>query len=147
MALLDTFLLEGVRLNFWVATRGDGISGFGSQADPFNASSGQFDAVMVKILAMPEAQSAPITVYLGPGVFETKGYRTDNETSLSGWQPKAGMKIIGSGIEVTTIKLINVTVADAHYCALGPNHSAQERHRGGLNICAFRSAVRRASLL
>lgn len=38
MALCDAFLLEGVRLNFWVATRGDGIAGCGSQADPFNAS-------------------------------------------------------------------------------------------------------------
>ena len=58
-------------------------------------------------------------VHLGPGTFLTKGYRTDNETSLSGWQPKAGMKMIGSGIEVTTIQLINATVAGAHYCALG----------------------------
>lgn len=119
MSLFDTFLLEGVRLNFWVATRGDGIAGCGSQADPFNASSGKFDAVMIKILAMPEAQSAPITVYLGPGIFETKGYRTDNESSLSGWQPRAGMKLIGSGVEVTTIKLINASEANAHYCALG----------------------------
>jgi hypothetical protein len=124
MAILDRFLLESVRVNFWVATRGDGIAGCGSQTDPFNASTGQFDAVMVKILATPEAQSAPITVYLGPGIFETKGYRTDNETSLSGWQPKKGMKIIGSGIEVTTIKLISATAPDAHYCALGHALSA-----------------------
>jgi len=113
VALLDTFLLEGVRVNFWLATRVDGLSGCGSQADPFDASTGQFDAVMVKILALPEAQNAPITIYLGPGIFETKGYRTDTEISLSGWQIKPGMKILGSGIEVTTIKLTNATAADA----------------------------------
>jgi hypothetical protein len=50
MSLFDAFLLEGVRLDFWVATRTDGIAGSGSQPDPFNASSGQFDAVVIKIV-------------------------------------------------------------------------------------------------
>jgi len=117
--LLDAFLTEGVRVNFWLAARADGLGGSGSQADPFNAGLQKFDGVMVKIWALTEAQLSPITVYLGPGIYETKGYRTDNETSPSGWQPKAGMKILGSGIEVATIKLTNATVADAHYCAIG----------------------------
>ena len=73
MSLFDALLLDGVRLNFWVAARTDGIAGSGSQSDPFNASSGQFDAVMIKILAMPEAQGAPLTVYLGPGIFDAGG--------------------------------------------------------------------------
>lgn len=126
MALLGAMLLEGVRVNFWVAARTDGVAGSGSQAAPFNGAQGHFDDVMVKILALVQAQTPPlaVTVHLGPGEFETKGYRSDYEPSPSGWEPRAGMKILGAGMEVTTLKLVDATAADAQYFAVGHPLSA-----------------------
>src|SRR5688572_10530133 len=43
------------------------------------------------------------TVHLGPGLFETRGFSQIN----NGWQPKSGYKIIGSGIDVTTLKIVH----------------------------------------
>jgi hypothetical protein len=60
MSLLDALLLDGVRLNFWLAARTDGIAGSGSQTDPFNAGGGLFDAVMVKILPVPRQRMPTI---------------------------------------------------------------------------------------
>src|SRR2546425_3565059 len=57
------------------------------------------------------------TVRLGPGVFETKGFALD----LGGWQPKSGQKIIGSGMGLTTLKIVGATVANKGYYALGNN--------------------------
>jgi len=56
------------------------------------------------------------TVHLGPGVFETKGLAY----SIRTWQPKSGQKILGSGIDVTTLKLVGAAVPETRYCAI--NH-------------------------
>src|SRR5438067_80574 len=41
-------------------------------------------------------------IRLGPGVFETRG-----SSQSGGWSPKNGWRIIGSGIEVTTLKIVH----------------------------------------
>ena len=43
------------------------------------------------------------TVRLGPGLFETRGF----SQRWGGWYPKSGWKIIGSGIDVTTLKIVH----------------------------------------
>ena len=36
MSLCDALLLEGTRINVWIALRGDGQKGSGTQVDPYN---------------------------------------------------------------------------------------------------------------
>jgi hypothetical protein len=59
-------------------------------------------------------------VNLGPGVFQTRGYALQGVNS---WQPKAGQKLVGAGMDVTTIQLVGASVADQHYHAIGMNVS------------------------
>ena len=51
---------------------------------------------------MKNTVGANVAVHLGPGVFETRG--------SSVWQPKSGQKLRGSGIAVTTLRLVGVNV-------------------------------------
>ena len=44
-------------------------------------------------------------IHLGPGTFTTKGY-TDDPTVTPGWEIKAGLKIVGAGIGVTTLTIL-----------------------------------------
>lgn len=98
MSLLDALLLDPCRVNVWIAARNDGIKGSGTISDPYNAKdAGTFDALMN---GFPEYTH----VNLGPGKSQTAGYSDSAPTA--GWQPKRGMKIIGSGVDVTTIKLV-----------------------------------------
>ena len=46
-------------------------------------------------------------IHLGAGVFETKGYSQNGD---SAWQPKAGQKILGSGMAATTLQLVHARV-------------------------------------
>jgi hypothetical protein len=99
MSLLEALLLDPVRINVWIAKRGDGIAGSGTQTDPFDGSTlAKFDALM-------SGMAVNTCVHLGPGEFETAGYY--NGLSGSGWQAKSGMRIVGSGIDVTTLKLVS----------------------------------------
>jgi hypothetical protein len=45
--------------------------------------------------------SANTQVHIGPGTFTTLGYRQGSAT----WQMRPGLKIVGSGVDVTTVKL------------------------------------------
>jgi hypothetical protein len=75
------------------------VGGTGSLADPWDGSTqAKFDNVM-------STKVGPNTrVHLGPGIFQTRGY--SDEVS-GGWQIQAGMKIIGSGMDVTTLQLVD----------------------------------------
>jgi hypothetical protein len=50
--------------------------------------------------AIPAAP--PVAVRLGPGTFLTKGYHVNAPTS---WYVRSGMKLLGSGMEVTVLQL------------------------------------------
>jgi len=114
MSLIDALLLESTRINVWIAYRTDSIAGSGTIADPFDGSTfTKFDALMNDTAKVP----ANSRVHLGPGTFETKGY-TDASPS-SGWQARAGIKIVGSGIDVTTLKLVGCPTANEQYFAVG----------------------------
>jgi len=117
MSLLDALLLDPYRINVWIAYRTDGVKGSGTQNDPYDGSTAtRFDSLM--------SGFAPnTTVHLGPTTtsnpFQTTGFWINNDGSTgSGWEPKAGMKIIGSGIDVTTLKLVNAS-GGALYFAIG----------------------------
>lgn len=108
MSLLDALLLEPAPFNIWIARRTDGLKGSGTASDPYDGTTqARFDGVM----SLFAAQSN-VAVHLGPGEFQTNGY---NDTS--GWQARPGMKIIGSGIDVTILKLLPGT-ATVHYFAI-----------------------------
>ena len=111
MALIDALLLESYRMNVWIAARADGVPGTGTHSHPYDGSTqAKFDTVMYSIPTSP-----PTRVHLGPGIFQSAGYAD----GISGaWQPKPGMKIVGSGIGVTTLQLVGASSA-VHYCAIG----------------------------
>jgi len=98
MPLTDALLLDAAPFNVWIAARTDGIKGCGTTpGDPFDGSTqSRFDAVMQTIAA--QFPGKKVAIHLGPGTFETRGY-----PNSGGWQIKAGMRILGSGIDVTTI--------------------------------------------
>src|SRR5262245_22499333 len=108
MPLLDALLLDPAPFEVWVAVRSDGLKGSGLVTDPYDGSPGKFDGVM----NLFQSQSN-VTIRLGPGEFQTSGYG-----GAGGWQARPGMKIVGSGIDVTTLKLLPGTSL-VHYFAIG----------------------------
>jgi hypothetical protein len=78
-----------------------------------------FDAVMRSI-----SQGGPMLVHLGPGTFETKGSEdclggADGVQPAACWRPWSGLKILGSGISVTTLKLVQAVFLNRPYYAVG----------------------------
>jgi hypothetical protein len=122
MSLVDALLLDPYRIITWIAYRTDGVNGSGTQNDPYDGSTAtKFDAIMNSL-------SANTAVHLGPATsanpFTTAGFWTTSDGSTgSGWQAKAGMRIVGSGIDVTTLKLTGATDPSGsltrHYFAIG----------------------------
>ena len=101
MSLFDALLLDPLRVNVWIAARTDNNPGSGTQNDPYDAggpssidASNKFDAIMNSLPSM-----SPVRVHLGPGTFYTNGYAD----GAAAWQVKPGMKIVGSGINVTCL--------------------------------------------
>lgn len=112
MSLLDSLFLDPDRINVWIAYRTDGVKGSGTQSDPYDGSSATgFDSLM-------RGFSANTAVHLGPGTFETEGFY-EGIGSSNGWQAKAGMKLVGSGVDVTTLKRANSSVSNKHLCVIG----------------------------
>ncbi|MBL9171514.1 MAG: hypothetical protein JNN07_27525 [Verrucomicrobiales bacterium] len=118
MSLLDALLLDPPRLNVWVALRNYSISlgilGSGTQTDPYTVvTASDFDSLMRDTTRIPNTTC----VHLGPAPanapFLTAGYY-DGLTG-SGWQARPGMRIVGSGIDVTVLKLVNTTASKNIY--------------------------------
>ncbi len=109
MSLLEALLLDPLKMNVWIAVRADGIAGTGTQNDPYDGSTqAKFDAVMNGLAAYTR-------INLGPGTFQTNGYA---DGVSGGWQPKPGVKIVGSGADVTILQLAGSSMS-AHYYAIG----------------------------
>lgn len=124
MGLTEALLLDPYRMDTWVAYRTDGITGSGTQSDPFDGSTQtKFDALM-------NGFGTYTCVHLGPGTFQTNGYNDVNPSA--GWQPKAGMKIVGSGIDVTTLQVIG-SATNTNCYAIGHQLSTG----GGPNFMDF----------
>ena len=109
MAHVNDLMLEAPKTNIWIALRTDLAVGTGTANDPFDGSTAaKFDALM-------SGFSPNTRIHLGPGIFQTNGYADEVG---GGWQAKIGMKIVGSGIDVTTLQLA-ATATDAHFYAIG----------------------------
>jgi hypothetical protein len=67
----------------------------------------RFDEVLPTI-------AANTAIHLGPGVFLTRGYRPGETIRI-----KTRQKIIGSGMGLTTLKLVNASVVDSAYAVIG----------------------------
>jgi len=121
MPLSDALLLESAPFDVWISYRLDGVRGSGTASDPWDGhTQALFDACLNGI-----ATKNPVTrIHLGPsprdsnGVvlpYLTKGYADDGS---GGWQAKAGMRIVGSGMEATMLKL-DAPSSAAHHFAVG----------------------------
>ena len=100
--------------------------------DPYHAGLNaagvsQFDSIM-NLLQVAQAN---VVIHLGPGTFVTKGF-IDN---VGGWQIRAGMKILGSGVDVTILQVDNSTVATgAHVFAI--SHPVKTGGQAGTQVDA-----------
>ena len=112
--LIDSLLLEPDSFEVYVAIGSGG--GSGTISDPY--------LVNTAALFDPLMNSFPpyTTVHLGPGLFPTQGHA---DGVSGGWQPKRGQRIVGSGIDVTTVKLAPASpTADKAYFAIGADDLA-----------------------
>ena len=110
MSLLEALLLDPPRIDIWVAMRTDNSAGSGTQMDPYNwGSITQFDTLL-------NGFAINTCVHLGPGEFQTAGYY-DGLTG-SGWQTKTGQRIVGCGIDLTTLKLVNTAATTQRVYAI-----------------------------
>jgi len=66
----------------------------------------QFDELLINV-------SQNTAIHLGPGLFLTRGY--GDQVAGAQPQPKSGQQIIGSGMGVTTLKLVNASVPNSKY--------------------------------
>lgn len=115
MSLFDALLLDPAPFHIWISVRTDEQLGSGLITDPYDGrkvgSVYRFDLTMAKF-----SGTANVVVHLGPGIFPTQGYGG----TTPAWQVHAGMKILGSGMGVTTIKLdVTSPQNGKHYFAVG----------------------------
>jgi hypothetical protein len=77
--------------------------------------------IMKDLQLRQDAQTTKIgaRVTLGPGTYTTKGYSDDDPVNTSGWTAVPGLKIVGAGVDVTTIQLASVSTAAAQFYAVG----------------------------
>src|SRR5262245_60715727 len=121
MSLLDTFVVRDAVLqtvmqqdvHFAVRSDAPASGGSGTWDDPYYAAqpnpgnssainssnAALFDGIMTNKVGPNQ------TVRLGPGTFCTKG---SDGAGHQGWAAQSGMRILGSGISVTTLKLVDV---------------------------------------
>ncbi len=65
--------------------------------------------------------AANTAIHVGPGLFQTRGYGCGN--AAIDWKPKNGQKIRGSGIGVTTLKLVYVSKPNLPFHAIGGDYA------------------------
>jgi hypothetical protein len=114
MSLIDALLLEPAPFDVWIAVRTDGVKGSGTLNDPYDGSTETlFDDLMSSL-------PGNVRFHLGPGLFKTKGFSDSTQIS-SGWQMKPGMYISGSGVEATTLQIVDRESGtnEAHVWAIG----------------------------
>ena len=79
--------------------REDNAPGSGTAADPFNASGGGLDTRLRELSIL--SRTVNLHIRLMPGIYPTQGNLM--------WRPRSGWKIHGAGIDVTTLKLMNIS--------------------------------------
>ena len=109
MSLFDSLLLDPYRINLWIALRTDSVKGSGTQDDPYDGSTA------AKLDTLLNSFAANTTIHFGPGTFQISGFK---DLATTSWV-KSGMKIYGSGVDVTTLQMVSASMADSHYYAIG----------------------------
>src|SRR5437870_3213838 len=109
MSLLDALLLDPFRINIWISYRTDGVKGTGTQNDPWDGSTA------TKLDTVLNSLGTNTRIHFGPGTFQINGYQ---DGAASTWL-KSGMKIVGSGIDVTTLQMVGASTTNKHYFAIG----------------------------
>lgn len=123
MSLLDGILLDNLLQtvmlqDVWLANRTDYSAstkaGAGTELDPFQAQGTDADADPPFDQIMRELKTkypAGVTVRLLPGTYYTRGAHSGYTTS-QGWQPFNNLRIAGTSMHSTTIKLCNNLTGD-----------------------------------
>lgn len=110
-ALLETVMQQDV----YVAIRTDAASnatqpiGSGTAEDPYGGTAGNplwLDALLADAVRVP----VNTTIRFGPGIFDTKG---NTGSGGNGWAPRDGWRMLGSGIGVTTLRLVSVPATES----------------------------------
>lgn len=66
--------------------------------------------------------NTPARIFLGPGVFETRGY-TERRKSVC-WRLRSNMKLVGSGMSQTTVRLVDASYdGEVYTCVAGEGDS------------------------
>lgn len=131
-ANLGTVAQRGLQNQVYIAYRTDGVAGVGTKEDPFDGSTqAKFDALMLGF-------DPDIQINIGPGTFETRG--SDLWYAQDGWQ------VLGSGIDITTIKLVGQTDTYSYVSFLstpiGPSTALKQFQAGNFTIdCNAAGAV------
>jgi len=138
MALHDALLLDPAPFEAWIAKRTDGIAGSGTFNDPWDGSTTtRLDSILSQLPG-----NAPMMIHLGPGTFTTKGY-TDDPTVTPGWEIKAGLKIVGAGIGVTTLTLAPASPAvPAQFFAVGHRLLTATPTFNPVDLCEVSDSIR-----
>ena len=113
MSLSDSLLLDPYPFDVYIAKRTDGAKGSGTMNDPWDGStSDRLDDILNTL----DTSNGGVTVHLGPGEFTTKGY-ADGITP--GWRALSYLRILGAGVDITTLELEPPTTSGKHYFAVG----------------------------
>src|ERR1051326_863899 len=115
--LIDWFLLlESQASEVWLlAGSASSRPGSGTIDDPYIISSAQDFDELLDLLA-PYAK-----INLGPGVYLTQGH---SQGLTTGWRPKSGQRIVGSGVDISVIRLaVSSPQAGAIYFGVGIDDS------------------------
>jgi hypothetical protein len=97
----------GAAREIWIGLRTDGLPGDGTLASPYNGVGAGFDA---KLSELQQSGVTNIAIHVQPGTYDTRG-------SLA-YQPLSGWRILGAGMDITTLKLVNVSNA-AYIAVIG----------------------------
>jgi len=121
--------VSGTSFKYWMK-RKDSVLSPGKIQPPTQASQPpstaarltfHFDEVMRKLAALPNTF---INIHISAGTFQTRGY--SDSALVAGrpqiWLASRGMKIRGSGIDVSVLKLVYADVQDGNYYAIGSTY-------------------------
>jgi hypothetical protein len=106
------YTISGVIANSFTYTTANG--------PPSGPVSGQFSCRLTSASGPKVALGVnpPLAIRVGPGTFVTNGYA--DAIATGGWQPRPGMKIAGSGVDVTTLQVAGSSSSStAHLYAIG----------------------------
>lgn len=115
----------------WIKTVGP-LGGDGTQDDPFNGS--DVDRLDEFLRVLPENT----VIHFLPGKYRTRGYHAGESDPSKIWQPKRGQKLIGAGVDVTVLRLVDASIPTTGYSVIGCeyNQNADDLEITGMTLDA-----------